>query len=450
MTRKFLDYVKSARLDAADTEIADRGKAESEQVELRMTTKGFPIIPKLVMEKDLRKNEWEKLLRAFLTQHYCELTLHLRSGGPTRHIFSSDLASGQKSKQVPFRALKTDTGIFILDKYLPSGIILQDPRNMHLDDIRKVLQHSYRLQAESGPESSFRFALFSGPKRKRLFANYPDNMNTEVAELEQRRSKKNKGKQREDQWQGLLRMDESEPPTEELGLLRMNESPTPTDDHIDTVGGSSNDHRTDPQTSSNGFVRIDMGQMLQLKDMGYKALGPVNGPNEGYPTYDVPKAVYQLLVSNRQSEGTSRQNEHVEPNETEMDRTDSAAIAIDPTLLGQLGTDPAPTDIVGQTNAIVNPPLNSLSSSDTNLPTLDTNIRPTTPPIAADVSTNTFKTPKKRLGKRAQKNLSPQTLHEKQNRNKKKKVTDDDLAALEAQNMVQSRSRRRNKPNRRK
>ena len=351
---------------------------------------------------------------------------------------------------------------------------MQDPRNMHLDDIRKVLQHCYRLQAESGPESSFRFALFCGPKRKRLFANYPDNPNTELVESEHGRRKKNKGKQREDPLQGLLRMDESEPP---------NGDHIPTVDQQITnarVAGSSNSHRTDPQTSSNGFVRIDMGQMLQLKDMGYDVLGPVNGPNEGYPEYDVPKAVYELLVSHRRSEGSSRQ-----------------MIAIDPALLGQIGADPGPTEIVGQQiNAIINPPLNSQSSSYTNLATLppnntanntnvnerpptlnqqnvaeiggadpgpiaigsshepghisNTDIRPTTPPITVAVGANTFKTPKKRLGKRVQKNLSPQTLPQNQNTNKKKKVTDDDLAALEAQNMVQAGSRRRSKPTWRK
>lgn len=71
MTRKFLDYAKSTRLEAKDPEIADRRYAESDLIEIRMTTDGFPIIPKTVMEKELKKGEWEKLLRAFLTQHYC-------------------------------------------------------------------------------------------------------------------------------------------------------------------------------------------------------------------------------------------------------------------------------------------------------------------------------------------------------------------------------------------
>ena len=89
MTWEFLDYVKSAQLDATDTEIADWRKAELEEVELWMTTNGFPIIPKLVMEKELKKNEWEKLLRAFLTQHYCELwlTLHFKQRSDSECIF---------------------------------------------------------------------------------------------------------------------------------------------------------------------------------------------------------------------------------------------------------------------------------------------------------------------------------------------------------------------------
>jgi hypothetical protein len=70
MTRKFLEYVKSARLHAAESENTINTK--SEDLEMRMTPNGHPIIPKMVMDKDLRKAEWEKLLRAYLSQHYCE------------------------------------------------------------------------------------------------------------------------------------------------------------------------------------------------------------------------------------------------------------------------------------------------------------------------------------------------------------------------------------------
>jgi hypothetical protein len=71
MTRKFLEYVKSARVQAAESD--NTRNTESEDIEIRMTPDGHPIIPRLVMEKELRKAEWEKLLRAYLSQHYCEL-----------------------------------------------------------------------------------------------------------------------------------------------------------------------------------------------------------------------------------------------------------------------------------------------------------------------------------------------------------------------------------------
>jgi hypothetical protein len=73
-TRKFLEYAKAARMEAADPEIVDQRRAESEVLEIRMTPNGFPIIPKLVMERELKKSECETLLRTFLTQHYCKST----------------------------------------------------------------------------------------------------------------------------------------------------------------------------------------------------------------------------------------------------------------------------------------------------------------------------------------------------------------------------------------
>jgi hypothetical protein len=83
--------------------------------------------------------------------------------------------------------------------------------------------------------------------------------------------------------------------------------------------------------------------------------------------------------------------------------------------------------------------------------------RPTTTPNndagSAENSNETReRTPKKGRGKRAQANanLSPQTVRQTRNAKKKKKITDDDLAAMEAQNMVQSGTRRRTKSTRRK
>jgi hypothetical protein len=325
-------------------------------------------------------------------------------------------------------------------------MILKDPRNMNLEDIRKLLQHCYARQVQSGPGSAFRFALFIGPKRKQLFANYPDTSNTGGNQTEPTRRKKQKGKQRQDVLQGLLRIDESVEP------------PTPTTHHADqqhpSVAGPSNSHvpySVEPQTSAashqDAMVRIDMGQMLLMKDMGYEASGPVNGPNDGYPEYEVSKAVFDKFISSYRPL-QSAPTPILPPMAIGPSGPDPELNCIDPALLGLGGqseqqTVVIPSQATGQNldpSANSNPPLASGS-----------NVRPTTPPNNNAESVektlgNQNKTPKKRVGKRAQANLSPQTTRRN---TKKKKVTDDDLAAIEAQKMVQSESKRRKKPTRR-
>jgi hypothetical protein len=339
---------------------------------------------------------------------------------------SSDLASGQKSKQVPYRALKLDNEAFVLNEYRPSGVVLQDPRNMHLEDIQKFLRHCYSRQAESGPGSAFRFALFVGPKRKPLLSNYPGTTNNPGIDLRQttknRHNKKDKGKQLEDAFEGLLRIDESEAASNTI-----TEDPVagPSNEHSRNmhesqpsshVAGPSNDHsRNMPGSEASSLVRIGMGQMLELKEVGYEVFGPVNGPNEGQPEYEVPKAVLEALISSKQVVYPNQQQNAMRP-----DRHVWAPDSIDPELLGQ-----------------------------------DANNCPTTPPNNnADLDNNAEEipnnAPQQRLGKRGQADLSPQMKRQTRTAKKKKKVTDDDLAALEAQKMVQSGSKRRSKPTQRK
>ena len=320
---------------------------------------------------------------------------------------------------------------------------------MQLDDVRKVLRHCYGRQAESGPESAFRFALFIGPKRKRLFANYADPSNTQPgpSQSEQIHRKKNKGKQREYPLKGLIPLDE---------LLE------PTTDHIDTVGpnanaaGPSNYHSlswetSDPHTGAqqHDLVRIDMGQMLQLKDMGYEVMGPVNGPSEGYPEYEVPRAMLAALIAHSQTQSA------LHPSAADIalgpSTSGSALIPIDPALLCQANDTPHHTSTSHEPLPNTGPHVQSPIHSSTN------NVRPTTPlnndAESVDKANGTHeRTPKKRLGKRAQANanLSPQTVRQTRSTKKKKKMTNDDLAAMEAQNMLQSGSRRRTKTTKRK
>jgi hypothetical protein len=347
--------------------------------------------------------------------------------------------------------MKKDTGSFTPQKYRPSGMILQDPRNMHLSDIQKVLQHCYGLQAEGGPESAFRFSAFIGPKRKHLFAIYPETSNTRGGKSEpSRRKKKGKGKQREDPLQ--------EDPLQ--GLLQIEDWVDPlTAENFETeegVAGPSNTNaERQPVVASyqHDLVRIGMGQMLQLKEMGYEVMGPVNGPNEGYPEYEVPSTMLKMLISE------SQQPSNPNPNPVDLARgtgiADSVPTPIDPVLLGQVfepigriidesshttvlvdDVQMPPETIAETSNAMAGPPLNSSPRT----------VRPTTPPntLVGPVDT-TRGFPKTRLGKRAQTNLSPHKNDRTRRTNKKKKVTDDDLAALEAQKMIQSGSKRRSK-----
>ena len=59
MTRQFLDYAKSACLEAADMQGAEwrQTEPEAEPLEIHTTNDGFPIIPKFVMDRNLKKSE---------------------------------------------------------------------------------------------------------------------------------------------------------------------------------------------------------------------------------------------------------------------------------------------------------------------------------------------------------------------------------------------------------
>jgi hypothetical protein len=178
--------------------------------------------------------------------------------------------------------MSKDIGAFIPTQYLPSDTSIQDPRNMRLDAIQKLLQHWWQRQDASGPESAFRFALVIGPHRKPLRAEYPDPVMHGLST-----KSKGKGKEKErDPLEGLLTISESARAT------------TPGHDityiHPNRASPQRINHPT--QQSENDLVVVDMGGMLQLREMGCAIIGPVNGPNEGPPQYLVPKSWVDQLT----------------------------------------------------------------------------------------------------------------------------------------------------------
>jgi len=158
---------------------------------------------------------------------------------------------------------------------------------MNLDHILQALRHFHKRQDQFGPTSAFRFALFIGPDRKRMSAKYPvTDDHVEIQEEPRRRKDKGKKKKPTDQLDNLLTISQTAPtlpnPSEEPN------SPDRDPSRVqDTVG----------RVQELDMVRIDLGQASRLSQMGYQLHGPGNGPNEGWPEYEVPRALFDKLNS---------------------------------------------------------------------------------------------------------------------------------------------------------
>ena len=75
--RLLLDFMKDAWLCVQRCrEENENTESESDRdidlCEVKMTTDGYPLPPKSVVEQELNKAVSERILRAFLSQHYCE------------------------------------------------------------------------------------------------------------------------------------------------------------------------------------------------------------------------------------------------------------------------------------------------------------------------------------------------------------------------------------------
>lgn len=74
MTRSFLEYMKSNRQRMQLVAEADTN-ANADQLnssEIRLTGIGFPVLPESVNDDGISKAACEKLVRMYLSQHYCK------------------------------------------------------------------------------------------------------------------------------------------------------------------------------------------------------------------------------------------------------------------------------------------------------------------------------------------------------------------------------------------
>ena len=162
------------------------------------------------------------------------------------------------------------------------------------------------------------------------------------------------------------------------------------------------------------------------------------------------------LLKINQSEETPTPDENGNPNEpghlpqeplVEPSRSEDPPDNVDPALLAQDAnqTTQQPDDNSHTGNKAPAPP--EADPTTQNPPTSvqhSSNDHPATKPNHnAESVPNPIRTT--RLGTEAPANLAPQPLPQTQTTNKRKKLTADDRAALEAQEMVQSGTRRRSK-----
>ena len=116
----------------------------------------IPIIPKVVMERDLRKAEWEKLLRAFLSQHYCEFDSDQKCMRSRNNICSS--CEWEEDQTGSIRPLKNDTAAFIPAECLPFGTV-----------------HDRSKKHASGRHPECASALLHSPNRRQVPSRHSDS-----------------------------------------------------------------------------------------------------------------------------------------------------------------------------------------------------------------------------------------------------------------------------------
>ena len=74
--RLMLDFMKTARrrLEQSKGTNDDAGTEpshETDEADVKMTPDGFPLLPKIVLQREMNKAVSERILRAYLSQHYC-------------------------------------------------------------------------------------------------------------------------------------------------------------------------------------------------------------------------------------------------------------------------------------------------------------------------------------------------------------------------------------------
>ena len=89
-----------------------------------------------------------------------------------------ELATRDDQRQAPFTRLAQKPSDFIMRKYIPGGVKLDEPRAMKRDDLIKFFAHIHTREESYGIHEGFRFksVLSSRKKGQLLDATYNNNV----------------------------------------------------------------------------------------------------------------------------------------------------------------------------------------------------------------------------------------------------------------------------------
>ncbi|KAF8157788.1 hypothetical protein BJ912DRAFT_936593 [Pholiota molesta] len=144
----YITDVKDA-LNGGIAGAAPSGQADPKIIErsaIEVTPAGYPKLMANCDPLKLQKRELELLSRNYIGEHYC-------------------------------KEFESDVSRFIEAKYRPADIIWKDPRNMVLEDARKLFQHIQEREATHEISQVFRFHMVQGKKstgHALVKSKYPD------------------------------------------------------------------------------------------------------------------------------------------------------------------------------------------------------------------------------------------------------------------------------------
>jgi hypothetical protein len=359
---------------------------------------------------------------------------------------------------------------------------------MQREQILLVLRHWYTRQSESGPESAFRFRLVAGPHQKPQFAEYPVAAAPTMAEKRPAQRKNNKGKQNAlSQLDRILPSSSRHSPDSAAPEAGPNPNPSPEPGPSTSCARPATARPSHPPILEPDVVRVNLGQVNRLREMGYQVHGPVNGPNEGLPEYLVPHSWLDILNKEVTMQpltlvpipipipmsSTARPYPRPRPIQKtrgQQNLNQVPTMAIDPLLTQERSNhpnEPEPARPSSPGLTLTLPPSIDNSSGHNSEPLQDAPVAlsaqdgPAHPPVATFLSANQSQTPppdpaptptptgSNTLGKRAVADRSPQKPTHKARR---KVVRDDALAMQEAQALLNRgpRTRARTKSNRKR